>query len=108
MSCYHCYLDDYTSIASPTPSNVWFATWDYGGKVDWSQSPPATAPDGVTTFAVAVSFETTARTGVTPMATTKDQPPPQQSFHANNIDDFKTQFVVWANSIRGHEIPASA
>ncbi len=108
MTCQHCYLAPHSSISTPVPSNVWFASWTTGETATWSQTKPAD-PDGSTTFAVAVVCESTPRNDLSPLGTIKDMPPPRSSFATmGDIDDFKGKFIGYTSTIRDLDLPANA
>src|SRR5438067_2236315 len=108
MTCQYCYLTSYDSVSSPTPSNVWFASWTSGQSVTWSQTKPS-AGNGVDTFAVAVICESSTRNDLTPLGNPKTMPPPMSAFSSTgNVNDFQDQFKAWTLSDRSFSLPADA
>lgn len=93
MSYYMIQHSDFTANASYIS---YYATWNLNGPVTWSTTPPSTAPNNTTTFAVGITKDASAPGVITTLGDDgKTLPPPPNAFASTvgDLQDFKGAFA---------------
>lgn len=89
------YMIQYSDFSVNSSYISLYATWNLNGPVTWSTTPPSTAPNNTTTFAVGITKDASAPGVVTTLGDDgKTLPPPPNTFASTvgNLQDFKEAF----------------